>query len=68
MAYEEFMTGVYKNVSLPATMGKNTYSYRIQDLEADTMYLVSAGAWNEYGTNFNEGERHKTDPARTFLS
>ena len=65
--YKEFTADVYINVSFPATQGKNTYSYIIQDLEAETTYLIRAGAGNKYGTNFNEAEGHKTDPARKFL-
>jgi len=58
--HREFKATVYTNASFPATKDKGTYTYRIQDLEPETTYMIRIGATNEYGSNFNEEEGHET--------
>ena len=62
--HREFKATVYTNASFPATKDKGTYTYRIQDLEPETTYMIRIGATNEYGSNFNEEEGHETLDAR----
>ena len=62
--HREFKATVYTNASFPATKDKDTYSYRIQNLEPKTTYMIRIGARNEYGSNFNEEEGHETLDAR----
>jgi len=60
LQHREFKVTVYTNASFPATKDKDTYSFRIQNLEPETTYMIRVGARNEYGSNYNEEEGHET--------
>lgn len=57
----------YADASFPATEGKDTYSYRIKDLEPETTYMVRVGAKNKYDANYVEAQAHKTSSARKWF-
>ena len=65
--YRELLTKNSQNASIPSTEKKDTYSYLIQDLEPKTIYMISVGAKNRHGTNFNEETAHKTLAPRKLL-
>ena len=48
----------------PASEAKTGYSYRIQDLEPETTYMIRVAAINVYGSNYNEEMGQKTLPKR----
>ena len=48
----------------PASEAKTGYSYRIQDLEPETTYMIRVAAINVYGSNYNEERGQKTLPKR----
>ncbi|XP_068760323.1 angiopoietin-1 receptor-like [Montipora capricornis] len=48
---------------IPASEGRDKYSYRIQNLEPETTYMISVAAVNNYGDNFNEETGHLTHAA-----
>ncbi|XP_068713935.1 angiopoietin-1 receptor-like [Montipora foliosa] len=45
---------------IPASEERDKYSYRIQNLEPETTYMISVAAVNKYGSNFNEESGHRT--------
>ena len=45
---------------IPASEGRDKYSYRVQNLEPETTYMISVAAVNKYGSNFNEESGHQT--------
>ena len=49
---------------LPAPEAKTEYSYRIQDLEPETTYMIRVATINVHGSNYNEEKGQKTPPAR----
>lgn len=68
MQHKKFDTGAeYTTKDLRAVEGREEYSYRIQDLEPETTYLVRVGAQNAYGENYNEEQAHETNAARKQL-
>jgi len=62
--HRKFKATIYTNASFPATKDKDTYSFRIQNLEPKTTYMIRVGAINDYGYNFNEEKGHETLKAR----
>ncbi|XP_067025155.1 angiopoietin-1 receptor-like [Acropora muricata] len=46
----------------PASEAKTGYSYRIQDLEPETTYMIRVAAINVHGSNYNEEMGQKTLP------
>lgn len=60
LQHREFKATVYTNASFPATKDKDTYSFRIQNLEPETIYMIRVGARNKYGSNYNEEKSHET--------
>ena len=48
----------------PASEAKTGYSYRIQDLEPETTYMIRVAAINVHGSNYNEEMGQKTLPKR----
>ena len=65
--YRELLTKISKNASVPSTEKKDTYTYLIQDLEPKTTYMISVGAKNRHGTNFNEETAYETLAPRKLL-
>ena len=53
---------------IPASEGRDKYSYRIQNLEPETTYMISVAAVNNYGDNFNEETGHLTHAARKLIT
>ena len=47
-----------------ASEAKTGYSYRIQDLEPETTYMIRVAAINVHGSNYNEEMGQKTLPKR----
>ena len=67
MQYRELLTKNSQNASIPSTEKKDTYSYIIQNLEPKTTYMISVGAKNRHGTNFNEETAYETLAPRKLL-
>ena len=49
---------------LPQSEAKTQHSYRIQNLEPETTYMIRVAAINVHGSNYNEAKAQKTLPAR----
>ena len=46
--------------TLPQSEAKTQYSYRIQNLEPETTYMIRVAAINVYGSNYNEEKGQET--------
>ena len=53
---------------IPASEGRDKYSYRIQNLKPETTYMISVAAVNKYGPNFNEETGHRTPKSRKLTT
>ena len=60
MQHRRFQTKDVSTSDIPASEGRDKYSYRIQNLEPKTTYMISVAAVNEYGSNFNDESGHLT--------
>ncbi|XP_068760314.1 angiopoietin-1 receptor-like isoform X2 [Montipora capricornis] len=58
--HRRFQTKDVSTSDIPASEGRDKYSYRIQNLQPETTYIISVAAVNEYGSNFNEESGHRT--------
>ena len=67
MRYRELLKKNSQNASIPSTEKEDTYSYLIQDLEPKTIYMISVGAENRHGPNFNEETAYETLVPRKLL-
>ncbi|XP_068760305.1 uncharacterized protein [Montipora capricornis] len=67
--HRRFQTKDVSTSDIPASEGRDKYSYRIQNLEPETTYMISVAAVNEYGSNFNEESGHRTlePPLATWI-
>ncbi|XP_068713931.1 angiopoietin-1 receptor-like isoform X2 [Montipora foliosa] len=67
--HRRFQTKDVSTSDIPASEERDKYSYRIQNLEPETTYMISVAAVNKHGSNFNEESGHRTlePPLATWI-